>query len=184
MLRLTSAAVLLAALVACGSDPAPTAGGDHEGHDDMAAGHEEAPAAEPAKADPAAHEGHGAADDSAAFAPLPEGAGKVFFVEPADGATVKSPVHVVFGAEGVEVVAAGPLKAGTGHHHVIVDGEPVEAGQGVPKDDRHIHFGGGQTETDLELAPGEHTLTMQFADGVHRSYGAAWSAQITVTVEE
>ena len=79
---------------------------------------------------------------------------------------------------------AGALVAGTGHHHVIVDGQPVEQGEVVPKDDTHIHFGDGSTETELELAPGEHTLTLQFADGMHRSYGRALSKTITITVGE
>ena len=50
------------------------------------------------------------------------------------------------------------------------------------RDRTHIHFGGGQTEADVELTPGEHTLTLQFANGMHQSYGADWSKTITVTV--
>lgn len=117
-----------------------------------------------------------------AFAPI-EGEGhRVFFVEPADGATVTSPVKMVFGAEGVEIRAAGELVAGSGHHHVVVDGGPVEAGAVVPKDDRHIHYGLGQTEATLPLVPGPHTLTLQLADGLHRSYGPGLTATISVVV--
>ncbi|MCA9543181.1 MAG: DUF4399 domain-containing protein, partial [Myxococcales bacterium] len=68
-------------------------------------------------------------------------------------------------------------------HHIIIDGEGVAQGQVVPKDDKHIHFGGGQTETELELTPGKHTLTMQFADGAHMSYGPKMSQTITVEVK-
>ena len=72
---------------------------------------------------------------------------------------------------------------GTGHHHLIIDGHPVEAGKAVPADATHLHFGKGQTETTLKLAPGPHTLTLQFADGLHQSYGPEMSATITVTVK-
>lgn len=135
----------------------------------------EAPPAEapPAEAPPAA--------DPTAFQPLPDA--RVHFVEPADGATVKSPVKLVFGVTGAEIRPAGELAPGTGHHHVIIDGQPGEPGQVVPADATHIHFGKGQTEAELELAAGQHTLTMQLADGMHRSYGPTASATITVTVE-
>jgi hypothetical protein len=131
-----------------------------------------------------AHGDHGGDKAVGAFKALEAGKGKVFFVEPADGATVKSPVKVVFGAEGVAVVPAGQMKDNSGHHHIIIDGAVIAPGTAVPADDTHIHFGGGQTETEVELKPGKHTLTMQFADFAHRSYGEPYSAQITVTVEE
>jgi hypothetical protein len=110
-------------------------------------------------------------------------ADKVFFVEPKDGATVQSPVHVVFGVEGMKVIPAGDTTANTGHHHLIIDGKPVPKGEAVPADDTHIHYGKGQTETDVKLPPGKHTLTMQFADGLHRSYGPDMSSTITITVK-
>lgn len=121
-----------------------------------------------------------AAEPPAVEAP-PEGAA-IKFVEPADGATVTSPVKVVMGVDGMQVQPAGALASGTGHHHIIVDGEAPAVGEVVPKDATHIHFGDGSTETSLELSPGEHTLTLQFADGMHRSYGPALSATIKVNV--
>jgi hypothetical protein len=119
-------------------------------------------------------------------APAPEAdepKGSVSFVEPADGATVTSPVHVKFQVKGKEVRKAGEVVKGTGHHHVIVDGSFVEKGKPVPADATHIHYGGGQLEADIPLEPGTHTLTMQFADGAHLSYGEAFSTTISVTVE-
>ncbi len=116
-------------------------------------------------------------------AAAPTVAGRVFFVEPADGAKVKSPVHVKFGIEGMTVAPAGTPDLNTGHHHIIIDGAVIPAGSVVPKDDTHQHFGKGQTETDVVLTPGEHTLTLQLADGNHFSYGEAWSATIKLTVE-
>ena len=120
--------------------------------------------------------------DPTAFKPL-SGA-SVHFVEPKDGAEVSSPVKLVFGLEGATVKPAGELKAGTGHHHLILDGEPTPTEKVVPADETHIHYGKGQTEAEIELEPGEHTLIMQFADGLHRSYGPELSAKITVTVTE
>jgi hypothetical protein len=108
---------------------------------------------------------------------------KVAFAEPTDGATVKSPVHVKFKVKGKKVEKAGKLVVGTGHHHVIVDGSFIEKGKAVPADATHIHYGGGQLEADIELEPGKHTLTMQFADGNHMSFGEGFSTTITVTVE-
>lgn len=111
---------------------------------------------------------------------------KVFFVEPQNGATVKSPVKMKFGLEGKTIRPAGEdiKEKITGHHHVIVDGKPVPLAVIVPMNETHIHYGKGQTEAELELKPGKHTLTMQFADGAHRSYGPAEAATIEITVEE
>lgn len=109
-------------------------------------------------------------------------AGRVYFVEPADGATVHSPFKVVFGLEGMAVAPAGDMTANTGHHHLIVDGAPVSANEVVPNDKAHLHFGKGQTETMLTLPPGTHTLTLQFANGAHQSYGPDMSSSIKVQV--
>ena len=89
----------------------------------------------------------------------------VSFLEPADGATVKSPITVKMGAEGMTVEKAGEARAGHGHHHILV-GHPdgIAVGQVVPKDATHIHYGDGSSETQLELAPGQHTLTLQLAE--------------------
>lgn len=140
------------------------------------------PAHEPAH-EPAAH----AAEASSVEAP-PAGA-KVLFEEPADSAEVKGApaedkvsVHIKMGVEGMEVKPAGEVVSGTGHHHVIVDGIAVPMGDVVPKDDTHIHFGKGQTEADLALSPGDHTLTLQFADGIHRSYGPTMSTTVKIKV--
>ena len=131
------------------------------------------------------HDDHASAEkaDKPAEMAVPEGA-KVMFVAPADGATLTSPVKVQMGVEGMTVKPAGTTEAKTGHHHIIVDGEGVKPGTVVPADDTHIHFGKGQTETELKLAPGKHTLTLQFADGAHQSYGPKLSTTITITVTE
>tara|TARA_B100000749_G_scaffold280896_1_gene280713 strand:+ start:84151 stop:84555 length:405 start_codon:yes stop_codon:yes gene_type:complete len=108
---------------------------------------------------------------------------RVFFANLKDGQTVKSPLKIQFGIEGMKVIPAGKLEKGTGHHHLIIDGKPVATGKVVPADKTHIHYGKGQTEDTVELSKGKHTLTLQFADGAHRSYGEKLRAVITVTVE-
>jgi len=123
------------------------------------------------------------APPSSDFVPAAGPGKKVFFIDLADGAKVKSPLHVKFGAEGVDIKPAGDGTPNTGHEHIIVDGKPVPAGEVVPKDATHIHYGKGDLEADLPLTPGKHTLTLQLADGAHRSYGPALSQTITVTVE-
>lgn len=107
----------------------------------------------------------------------------VHFVEPADGATFSGEFKVVMGVRGMQVAPAGETAANSGHHHLLIDAEPVPAGEVVPKSEQHLHFGKGQTETTLKLPPGTHTLTLQFADGAHRSYGEDMRSTITVTVQ-
>jgi hypothetical protein len=108
----------------------------------------------------------------------------VYFVNLKDGDKVKSPVVVQMGVRGMEVEPAGAYTDNKGHHHLIVDGNYVEKGEMVPKDETHLHFGKGQTIDTLKLSPGDHTLTLQFADGLHKSYGKDWSSTIKITVIE
>jgi hypothetical protein len=110
-------------------------------------------------------------------------AASVSFVQPTDGASVSNPVHVVFRVEGMKIAPAGTMTDGTGHHHLLVDGKPLPKGEVIPANDKSLHFGKGQTETDLTLPPGDHTLTLQFGDGAHRSYGPEMSKTITVHVK-
>lgn len=118
---------------------------------------------------------------AAAFAE--NSAQKVFFIAPKDGATVGQKVKVKFGVEGMMVQPAGPQAPNTGHFHLIVDGTAVAKGQVVPKDATHIHYGKGQVEDVVKLAPGPHSLTVQFADGAHMSYGEDMSQTIHITVK-
>jgi Domain of unknown function (DUF4399) len=108
---------------------------------------------------------------------------RVFFVEPANGAVVTSPFKVKFGVAGMEVKPAGDETPNSGHHHVLVNMESMPAGQTIPFSDTHIHFGKGQTEAELKLAPGVYKLTMQFANKDHNSYGKDMAQTITVTVK-
>ena len=161
-------------LIACSTET-PAAKPDAGAHTETAAKPE-------AKKDGHGH-GHDHDHDGAdALLPVPEGA-KVMFGALENGATVSSPVKVMMKVEGMTVEPAGKLNKGKGHHHLIIDDKAPAAGTAVAKDATHIHFGKGQTEAEVELTPGEHTLTLQFADGVHRSYGPQMATSITITVK-
>jgi hypothetical protein len=107
---------------------------------------------------------------------------KVFFKNLKDGEKVSSPVKVEMGVQGMKIAPAGAVVAGEGHHHIIVDGGPVAKGQVIPADATHLHFGKGQTEAQVPLSPGTHTLTLQFADGLHQSYGPEMAATVSIDV--
>jgi hypothetical protein len=107
----------------------------------------------------------------------------VMLSSPKNGDVVSSPFKVVFAAHGVVVEPAGAIKPKSGHHHLVINGGSVPEGQSVPFDKQHIHFGKGQTETTVDLPPGDYSLTAQFANGAHQSYGKALSHTINVTVK-
>jgi len=109
---------------------------------------------------------------------------KVYFISPKDGATVSSPVTVRFGLSGMGVAPAGIEMVGTGHHHLIVDAPLPDVGKTIPTDDKHLHFGGGQTETVLTLSPGQHTLQLLLGDYLHIPHTPPIvSEKITITVK-
>lgn len=109
---------------------------------------------------------------------------KVTFLKPTDGETVTSPFEVEFGVKDMIVEKSGQVKKSSGHHHLIIDGSPVPKGQVIGTNKTMLHYGNAQTKTTLELPPGKHTLTMQFADGAHKSYGEDYTKTITINVAE
>ena len=108
--------------------------------------------------------------------------GRVAFSEPKDGAVIAGPVKVVMSVEGIAIKPAGEVVEGTGHHHILINKGFIAPGQVIPTDNTHRHFGKGQTEASLDLPPGDYRLTLQFADGLHRSYGEKLSATINIKV--
>lgn len=123
--------------------------------------------------------------------PAPKGA-KVYFANLKDGDTVSSPVKIVFGLSGMGVAPAGTEKKNTGHHHILIDRPALGKGAdgkdefdaNLPADDNHKHFGGGQTEVELKLAPGKHTLQLVLGDQNHIPHNPpVVSDVITVTVK-
>lgn len=108
----------------------------------------------------------------------------VYFENLMDGQEVSSTVLVEMGVKGMEIEPAGEVNKDKGHHHIIIDGGFMKTGETIPADATHIHYGKGQTEATIELTPGQHTITLQFANGLHQSYGEAWSKTITVNVKD
>jgi hypothetical protein len=110
---------------------------------------------------------------------------KVYIVSPKNGETVSSPVTVQFGLKGMGVAPAGVTTANTGHHHLLIDVDPLpDMNLPLPQGNNNIrHFGAGQTEVDLTLTPGRHTLQLVLADAVHLPHDKPlMSEKITITV--
>jgi hypothetical protein len=114
---------------------------------------------------------------------------RVFFAEPQNGATVKSPVHLRFGLENYQLspVPQGTVETarpGMGHHHVGVDQDCLPAGTTIVKGTPSwVHFGDGKSEIDMQLPPGQHKLTLQLGDDLHRT-SEGMCETITVNVTE
>jgi hypothetical protein len=115
------------------------------------------------------------------------GGGKVFFMEPKDGASVKSPVHIVFGSD-MFTIAPVPegevttVRANTGHYHLGVDTDCLAAGSVIPKANPWVHFGKGNDNIDMQLTPGPHKLVVQAGDDKHETMtGLCEVINVTVT---
>jgi hypothetical protein len=111
---------------------------------------------------------------------------EVYIISPKNGATVKNPVLVQFGLRGMGIAPAGVKFENTGHHHLLIDTDPpADLGQPLPATPNIMHFGKGQTETELTLTPGKHTLQLLFADSSHIPHQPpVISKKITITVSE
>jgi hypothetical protein len=138
-----------------------------------------------------AAEGHGHAAGDHVPQKSPAGA-KVYIVNLKDGGTYDKKVKVVFGLSGMGICPAGITASGqpipdTGHHHLLVDVDqlpPLDQPLPADKPEKILHFGKGQTETTLELAPGKHTLQLLFADYGHFAHQPpVMSEKITITVK-
>jgi hypothetical protein len=110
----------------------------------------------------------------------------VYFISPKDGDMVTSPFKVQFGLSGMGIAPAGVEKPNTGHHHLIIDAtlSPTELKEPIASDDKHLHFGGGQTEAMVTLPPGRHTMQLVLGDWSHIPFNPPiMSPVITVTVK-
>jgi hypothetical protein len=128
------------------------------------------------------------AEHAAGHADIPRTArpldAKLYIISPQDGETVTSPVTVRFGLAGMGVAPAGVASPNTGHHHLIIDSPTPDADHPLPKDDKHIHYGGGQTEASIPLTPGKHTLRLVLGDKDHVIFEPPLvSQEITITVK-
>lgn len=113
---------------------------------------------------------------------------RVFFVQPQDGATVKSPVTLEFGAESFQIAAVPPgevtaTRPDLGHHHVAVDADCLPPGNVIPRAAPWVHFGDGKNVIDMQLPPGQHVLTLQIGDDLHQTIEGL-CATISVNVTE
>src|SRR6202049_1888642 len=91
----------------------------------------------------------------------------VYFIGLKDGDTLPTKATLHFGLRGMGVAPAGSDRANSGHHHLIVDAPTPALNTEIPNDFQHLHFGAGQTETEVNLPPGEHTLQLVFGDKNH-----------------
>ena len=108
---------------------------------------------------------------------------ELYIISPADGETVASPVTVRFGLRGMGVAPAGVAMENTGHHHLLIDAAPPALNMPVPADANHVHFGKGQTEAQVTLAPGKHTLQLLLADHLHIPHDPpVMSLRVTISV--
>jgi Domain of unknown function (DUF4399) len=108
----------------------------------------------------------------------------LYFINIKNGDTVASPVTIQFGLKGMGVAPAGVEKAGTGHHHLLVDVAELDVNTGIPMSDQHRHFGLGQTEVSIALKPGVHTLQLVLADQNHiPHHPVVMSERLTVMVK-
>jgi hypothetical protein len=113
----------------------------------------------------------------------PPGA-EAYIISPKDSATVKSPVPVKFGLKGMGVAPAGVKFENSGHHHLLVDTDaPADLSAPLPVTDKILHFGKGQTEAQVPLSPGKHTLQLLLGDQNHVPQNPpVISKKITITV--
>jgi hypothetical protein len=119
--------------------------------------------------------------------PAPAGA-HVYIINLKNGDTVTSPFKVQFGlTPNMGVAPAGVDKENVGHHHLLIDTTltPEEMTQPVTSDEKHMHFGKGQTETTVTLPAGKHTLQLVLANWTHIPFNPPVQSEvITITVKD
>ena len=110
----------------------------------------------------------GGAPPSQSSGPTPSPAGAaVYFVDAKNGDTLQTKTILHFGLKGMGVAPAGVVKPNSGHHHLLIDADLPPLNRPIPNDPQHLHFGGGQTEAEVILPPGHHTLQLLLADKDH-----------------
>ena len=111
---------------------------------------------------------------------------KLYIISPADGSTLENPIKIIFGLSGMGVAPAGVEMANTGHHHLLIDLDTLpDKNLPIPSDEKHRHFGAGQTETSINLTPGTHTLQLMLGDHYHMQHEeTVVSKKITINVVE
>jgi Domain of unknown function (DUF4399) len=108
----------------------------------------------------------------------------LYFISPIDGASVRGAFDVRFGLKNMGVTHAGDPYPNSGHHHLLIDvDQPLDVKEPIPRDKNHLHFGAGETETRIELPPGDHTLQLVLGDAKHYPFNPpVVSDKISITV--
>lgn len=108
---------------------------------------------------------------------------KVYFINLEDGDRVESPFLIQFGLSGMGIAPAGTDRANTGHHHLLINVNEIDLSKPIPSSSNHIHFGGGQTESLVDLMPGNYSMQLVLGDMTHTPHNPPIISQrINITV--
>ena len=108
---------------------------------------------------------------------------KVYFINLEDGDRVESPFLIQFGLSGMGIAPAGTDRANTGHHHLLINVNDIDLSKPIPSSSNHIHFGGGQTESLVDLMPGNYSMQLVLGDMTHTPHNPPIISQrINITV--
>ena len=108
---------------------------------------------------------------------------KVYFINLEDGDRVESPFLIQFGLSGMGIAPAGTDRANTGHHHLLINVNDIDLSKPIPSSSNHIHFGGGQTESLVDLMPGDYSMQLVLGDMTHTPHNPPIISQrINITV--
>ena len=108
---------------------------------------------------------------------------KVYFINLEDGDRVESPFLIQFGLSGMGIAPAGTDRANTGHHHLLINVNDIDLSKPIPSSSNHIHFGGGQTESLVDLVPGDYSIQLVLGDMTHTPHNPPIISQrINITV--
>ena len=108
---------------------------------------------------------------------------KVYFINLEDGDRVESPFLIQFGLSGMGIAPAGTDRSNTGHHHLLINVDDIDLSKPIPSSSNHIHFGGGQTESLVDLMPGDYSMQLVLGDMTHTPHNPPLISQrINITV--
>ena len=108
---------------------------------------------------------------------------KVYFINLEDGDKVESPFLIQFGLSGMGIAPAGTDRENTGHHHLLINVNDIDLSKPIPSSSNHIHFGGGQTESLVDLVPGDYSIQLVLGDMTHTPHNPPIISQrINITV--
>ena len=108
---------------------------------------------------------------------------KVYFINLEDGDRLESPFLIQFGLSGMGIAPAGTDRSNTGHHHLLINVNEIDLSKPIPSSSSHIHFGGGQTESLIDLMPGDYSMQLVLGDMTHTPHNPPIISQrINITV--